>query len=196
VQVGGGKRKIGEKSAEKWNTTNHRTTPSIHVHSQRGSSNIDSPGTHARPPQTPKPKTTTPYPSRDLEATYFHKGSAGINPLGAHARPVKPLPKRRLPSTSPQITSSATRIDIESPSPLPYSSQTPRPHPFQVPHPHSSQPPQNPKPHQPPPPQHHISPPPLPPTASLLQRGAVRPNRIVSRSFGSFDGSGMGGGEV
>lgn len=45
------------------------------------------------------PAPTTPYPTRSPTATQFHHSSAGIDPMGAYNRPIKPLPKRRIPTT-------------------------------------------------------------------------------------------------
>jgi hypothetical protein len=50
------------------------------------------------PPPALSPKA--PYPSRNPNTTQFCHSSAGIDPLGAYNRPVKPLPKRPLPTSS------------------------------------------------------------------------------------------------
>jgi hypothetical protein len=180
VEVGGRKRKIGGGEGERV-TKKMELNPDAH----KRSADIDA---HARPLHTPNP--TTPYPDRDPEATHFHHSSAGINPLGAHARPIKPLPKRRLPLSTPQVTSSATRVGIQGPSPplaypLPRSSQVPHPHTSQTSNTHTKG---------------HVQITPTPgrgevpttPSDRVHPLPAVRPSRIVSGSFGSFDGSGQG----
>jgi hypothetical protein len=135
----------------------------------------------------PTQSPMTPYPSRDPAATQFHHGSAGIDPLGALNRPIKPIPKRRLPSStiSPHITSSAMRVGIEGASPslhnLPPGTlglhHDTKGHSQMMPPPPNL--PRPGAPPTPPSPRNHLVPP-------------VRPNRIVSGSFGSFDGSGQG----
>jgi hypothetical protein len=175
VEVGGGKRKIGSGVEDEKVTEKKERSPDAH----KGSADIDA---HACPPHTQR---TIPYPDRDPDATLFYHSSAGINPLGAHARPVKPLPKRRLPLSSPHVTSSATRIGIQGPSHPHHSSQVPHPHTSRTSNMHTKGPVQ------------------IFPTqdhgevqTAPSKRGhplpAVRPSRIVSGSFGSFDGSGRG----
>ncbi|KAH4295104.1 hypothetical protein HBI02_174560 [Parastagonospora nodorum] len=124
-------------------------------------------------------KPIPPDVNRDPSATRFHFSSAGIDPLGAHARPIKPLPRR---SNLPRMGERLVSVGVTGTSgsaPVPHADPLTGTQP-QVRDGES---------------------PPVPASSPSLRRRALpvfrapregaletRTRRVVSGSFGSFEG--------
>ncbi|QRD03504.1 hypothetical protein JI435_102830 [Parastagonospora nodorum SN15] len=130
-------------------------------------------------PPAPILPPTEAYPDRDPSATRFHFSSAGIDPLGAHARPIKPLPRRsNLPRMGERLVSvgvTGTSGSVPVPHADPLTGTQPQVRDGESP--------------------------PVPASSPSLRRRALpvfrapregaletRTRRVVSGSFGSFEG--------